>query len=41
MRAIERIEELFVAEENLYDEIFYKEQSKIEIKGDVVIETAN
>ena len=39
-RAIERIEELFVAEEKLYDEIFYNEQSKIEIKGDVVTETA-
>ena len=29
-----------MAEEKLYDEIFYNEQSKIEIKGDVVTETA-
>jgi hypothetical protein len=29
-----------VAEDKLYDKIFYKEESKIEILGDVVTETA-
>ena len=29
-----------MAEDKLYDKIFYKEESKIEIMGDVVTETA-
>lgn len=40
-RAIEKVEELIVAEKNLYDRIYFQEKNEIELKGDVVVETAS